>query len=336
MNKKHEIYNFDSSIRKQLNSLSKLDNWHCLLALLEDYGAIALSAIATCCISWYFYPLAVLIIGSRQRALATLLHEAAHRTLAKNKDLNQIVGTFCSGYLILQAMGSYRESHVRFHHGHFGDRNLDPDYKYAIQEGLYDETLSPQKFALRNIAFPLLLTKVPSYLYSLIEHRLFDQRNRKEIAGMIIYLGILASIFINLGWGQYILLFWFVPYLTTFQIIGWFIEMGEHYPLMNNTVNLYMTRNRHGHWLEKAFTGMHNESYHLIHHLHPTIPFWQMPKAHQIYLQDKNYAQFDSKTGGLFLSANKAPTIIRSIIDRISLRYINSTSLSIESTTKPV
>ena len=336
MSRQHTTYKFNRSIRQQLNSLSKLDNWHCFLALLEDYGAIALSAIATCCISWYFYPLAILIIGSRQRALATLLHEAAHKTLARNKHLNFAMGTLFSGYLIFQTMGSYWESHVRFHHGHFGDRDRDPDYNYALQEGLYDEGLSPHKFALRNIALPLLLAKVPSYLYSLIEQRLFDKKNRQEILGMFLYLGILASIFIGLGWGQYLVLFWLVPYLTTFQIIGWFIEMGEHYPLMNNTINLYMTRNRHGHWLENLFTGMHNENYHLIHHLNPSIPFWNTPQAHQIYLQDENYAQFDRKTGGLFLSANNQPSIIRDILNRVSLKYKGTDSILMENPTKTV
>lgn len=328
INKRWKVYDFDNSISEEIYSLSELDNWHCFLGLLEDYSLIFLLAMATSCISWYFYPLAVLIIGSRQRALATLLHEAAHKTLAKNKYLNWTIGTFFSGYLIFQTMGSYRESHVRFHHGHFGNPNLDPDYKFAIQEGLYHRPQSPQKFVTKNIVFPFLLAKVPSYLYSLIKNRLFDERNRKETIGMILYLAVISSILTLLGWGQYILLFWLVPYLTTFQIIGWFIEMGEHYPLMNNKVNLYMTRNRHSHWLEKFLTGMHNESYHLVHHLNAKIPFWNVLKAHQIYLQDPNYAQFDSKTGGLFLSANNAPSIIQSAIANIRSEYEISQMIS--------
>ena len=308
-----KIYKFENEICQEISSLSKLDNWHCFLALLEDYVIIFLMA-ATCSVSWYLYPLAVLIIGSRQRALATLLHEASHKTLAKNKLLNFAIGTFFSGYFVLQTIGSYRESHVRFHHGHFGDVELDPDYKFAIEAGWYARPQSLEKFTIHNIVLPFLLAKVPSYLYSLIKHRLLDKRNHQETIVMIVYLGVIASLFIWLGWGKYILLFWIVPYLTTFQIIGWFIEMSEHYPLMNNSISLYKTRNRHSHWLEKFLTGMHNESYHLVHHLNPAIPFWNVPKAAQIYLQDKNYAQFDRQAGGIFISANNAPTLIQSAI----------------------
>lgn len=324
----YETYHFDNSIHKQLHTLSELDNWHGLLALLEDYSLIGLSAIATCSLSWYLYPLAILIIGSRQRALATLLHEASHRTLAKNKYLNFALGTFFSGYLILQNMGSYRESHVRFHHGHFGDPNLDPDYQFALQQNLYDKTQTPIQFIIQNIVLPCFLVKVPNYLYSLFQSRLLDKSNRKELVGTIAYLGILTAIFTSLGWGQYIILFWVVPYLTTFQIIGWFIELGEHYPLMNNKINLYMTRNRHGHWLEKLFAGMHNESYHLVHHLNPKIPFWNVAKAHKIYLQDENYAQCNRQTGGLFLSANSAPTILKNAIARVHSQWVMTQQLT--------
>lgn len=230
------------------------------------------------------------------------------------------MGTFFSGYFVLQTMGSYRESHVRFHHGHFGDPELDPDYQFAIEAGWYDRSQSLEKFTIHNIVLPFLLAKVPSYLYSLIEHRLLDKHHRQETMVMIVYLGVIGSLFIGFGWGKYILLFWIVPYLTTFQIIGWFIEMSEHYPLMNNSINLYKTRNRHSHWLEIFLTGMHNESYHLVHHLNPTIPFWNVPKAHQIYLQDKKYAQFDRQAGGIFISANNAPSLIQSAIANLRVQ----------------
>lgn len=101
--------------------------------------------------------------------------------------------------------------------------------------------------------------------------------------------------------------------------------MSEHYPLMNNSINLYKTRNRHSHWLEKFLTGMHNESYHLVHHLNPAIPFWNVPKAHQIYLQDKNYDQFDRQAGGIFISANNTPSLIQNAI--ATLRSPSQTDL---------
>lgn len=317
---KYTIYKFDTSIQKEIKSLSKLDNWHCIQALLEDYFFIVASISITYYISWYFYPVAVLIIGARQRALATLLHEAAHKTLAKNKYLNFAIGSFFSGYLILQTFTGYKKSHVDYHHKYFGNPLLDPDYYFHISEGLYN----PQNFSSfinKYIVMPLLLAKVPNYLYALIKDRLSIQKtNKLETIIMLTYLLTITV----LSWifnAEYLLiLFWLIPYLTTFQIIGWFIELSEHYPLVgNNDIDIYMTRNRKSHWSEAFFLSIHNENYHLDHHLNPVTPFWNLPKAHQIRLRDSNYAKIDNSAGGIFISSNNSPSVIQSLIEKTKI-----------------
>src|SRR6185503_1043812 len=107
-----------------------------------------------------------------------------------------------------------------------------------------------------------------------------------------------------------LLLFWVIPYLTSFQILGWYIELSEHTPFLENqTVDLYMARNRKSRGLEKFLTGIHNDHHHLDHHLNPAIPFWNLPKANRIWLQDPNYAAQDRRTGGLFTRGpNGAPS----------------------------
>jgi fatty acid desaturase len=88
-----------------VNSLAGLDNWHGPLALATDWAFMI--AVAVVCqllfgwVAWAFYFLVALpLIGTRQRALATLLHESAHGTLAKNKRLNKFLGTWLSGWVI--------------------------------------------------------------------------------------------------------------------------------------------------------------------------------------------------------------------------------------------
>lgn len=98
------------------------------------------------------------------------------------------------------------------------------------------------------------------------------------------------------------LLFWVLPYLTTFQVVNWFCELGEHYPkLAQSNIDIFMSRNRLGPWWENFLFGMHNENLHLEHHLNPAIPFWNLPKARKIRLQDPTYAALDKQTGGLFV-----------------------------------
>jgi hypothetical protein len=60
---KYQQYKFSLESRKQFKLLSKLDNWHGILALLEDYAIILISILITCYLSDWFYPLALLLIG---------------------------------------------------------------------------------------------------------------------------------------------------------------------------------------------------------------------------------------------------------------------------------
>lgn len=310
MKKKFKKYRFSNSIYHELKPLYKLDQWHCCLALVEDWIIICFAFSLSYYWSWYFYPVSLLLIGSRQRALATLLHESAHQVIAKNRILNFMMGTFFSGYFILQTMASYRKSHVVKHHGNFGNPKEDPDYKFIISQGLYQQNLDDRIFRKRYIFAPLLLAQVPKYVKSLLVHRLLEEKNNLENIGMgLLWLTIISLSILYNQW-LYLILFWLIPYLTVFQIISWFIELTEHYPLMNNNLDLYMSRNRNSHFIEKFITGMHNENYHLVHHLFPAIPFWNVPKAHKILMQDQNYAQYDNQSRGLFWSKDNTPGIL--------------------------
>src|SRR5690349_13026414 len=94
-------YRFSKSIEKQLTDLQKLDNWHALIAVSYDYGIITL-AILIGYLEPTLYIVSLVLIGSRQRAFATLLHEATHCCLTKNRRLSYFIGTYLSGYLIFQ------------------------------------------------------------------------------------------------------------------------------------------------------------------------------------------------------------------------------------------
>ncbi|CAF1190429.1 unnamed protein product [Adineta ricciae] len=81
--------------------------------------------------------------------------------------------------------------------------------------------------------------------------------------------------------------------------IGSFIELLEHYPLIETAprVDIYMTRNRICGWLWNFFFGVHNEHYHMIHHLFPKVPQWEFHSVHLILMQDPIYASLHEKTG---------------------------------------
>lgn len=316
---------FSSEINKQLKPLNKLDNYHVFLAVAEDLIIIGF-AIGLFLFSPWFYPLTLLVIGSRQRALATLLHESSHRTLAKNKTLNFLAGTVFSGYWILQMFHTYRCSHVLLHHRYLGDPDRDPDIRYYIEQGLMDQNVD-RTFLVKMIVKNIFGLRTFTYLKYLFLHRLLPlnwaektNMEKLEYIGFVTFWLIIVTFLTYFNLLGLFFLVWLVPYLTTFQIIGWFIELAEHYPLTrNNSYDLYMSRNRYSNPIEKFFTGMHNENWHLLHHIRAGIPYWNLPKAHEILMQDPEYAKTSRLSGGLFMrGTNNAPSIISSMLEQLN------------------
>lgn len=299
---------FDSEILSEIKKLYVYDNWHAVFALLLDYSLI-IFAIYIYHFSYYLLPISLLIIGSRQRALATILHEASHSALTKNKKIGKFLGTYFSGYLIFQSWDSYYISHVKNHHPKLGS-NEDPDYQYYLATGIFQEQTKTQ-FFWKFLFSHFLCLKILESLKYLLLNRLIISTSKVELVKIGIVQIILFTIMSRFIGAEGYFLFWLLPYLTTFQMITWF-ELSEHYPMIKNAeINLASSRNRFSHPIEQFFTGMHAENYHLIHHLFPAIPFWNLKKAHEILLKDEEYRIINEKFGGIFFSKNKNDSMWR-------------------------
>jgi len=308
-------YRFSRELTQKLNHLAVTDNWHALLGLSTDFTLVALCAWASghC---YYLYPLALLIIGARQRGLATVMHDAAHGRAAKSRHLNNLIGRYLTAFLIFQSFNAYKHSHVHEHHPYLGDPQKDPDFLFYQDAGLY-AVKDRKAFGLEHVLATLLLFNMPQYIGYLFKHRFGSLvRYKGEALGMFVLWSGLLSAAVWLGLVQQLLLFWVLPYLTAFMVIGRFIEIAEHYPLLGQSQDgLLLTRNRFSHPLEGFFLSVHQENFHLVHHLRPSIPYWNMEKAHRLMLNDRQYRQVNAGFGGVFLSANEVKPLIPALMD---------------------
>lgn len=312
---KLEIKKFDKEILKNIKKLYVYDNWHGLMALTYDYFVIVI-AIVLCEMSYYFFAITLLLIGSRQRALATVLHEASHSSLTKNKKFGKILGTYFSGYLIFQSWDSYYKSHVKYHHPQLG-QDTDPDFQYYKESGVYNACSKKRFYWNYFWSYMLCLHSFYSLKY-LIQNRLLSAPNKKEVMLIIFSQMILFIILTYLTNIYGYILYWLLPYLTTFQIFTWFIELSEHYPMVSQyNRNLECSRNRFSNPLEHFFTAIHAENFHLIHHLFPAIPYWQLAAAHKILMQDNDYAKVNQNFGGIFFSYKNRPAMWKDLWEKV-------------------
>jgi fatty acid desaturase len=281
----------------------QLNNAHGPIAWGTDIGVIALSIIIAMN-HMGFYPLALLLIGARQRALATLLHEASHRTLARNRRLNDFLGTWLSGYLIFQTWEAYRSSHVSNHHGRFGSAE-DPDFAFHREIGLYEN------FTWRNLLLGLL-----KYTRYLIMNRLVHRSARKSELVKMLLLWLMLTWLMGI---EDVVIFWLIPLVFSFGPIGYAIEIAEHWPLMRADEALYQTRNRASSWLEGQIFSIHKENFHALHHLYPRLPFSAMPAVDRyLTLHWPEYRRWSEVNGGILFSSNGAPSVMRLLINAAS------------------
>ncbi|MEO6703552.1 MAG: fatty acid desaturase family protein [Jatrophihabitantaceae bacterium] len=314
--KRYLMHRFPADVMDELKAINRPDNWHALLAWLQDAAWIA-GCIASCyLLSWWLYPLAVLVIGARQRGLSTILHDCAHNVGVANRSLQMLIGTVLTAYPIFQQHYAYKISHVLTHHPKLGSPDADPDLRFFIEQGAYRHG-GRRSYVLRIVIVPLLGSQTWGYLKYLVRNRYLILRGtagparidtpdlkRKRALDRAGFWLFWASV-VGLAYSGHFLLallgFWFVPYLTSFQILGWYIELSEHTPLIRDSnIDLYMTRNRKSRGIERFLTAIHNDNYHLEHHLDPRTPFWLLGKAHQVRMRDPEYAAASDQFGGLF------------------------------------
>lgn len=334
--KRYQMYRFSPNIGQQIKTVNVSDNWHAMLAWCEDLVWMAICVVVCYELTWWLYPLSVLIIGARQRGLSTILHDCAHGVGVANKRLQMFVGTALTAYPIFQQHYAYKVSHVYTHHPRLGDPHRDPDLQFFIEQKAYTPATRGRYFN-RAVVWPAVGSQTVAYLRYLVRNRFKvlkgEQRETKPVSPvsrhkkaldktgfLVFWLSV-----VGVCWASHaltpLLLFWVVPYLTAFQILGWYIELSEHTPLVrDHSVDLYMTRNRKSRGVEKFLTGIHNDHFHLDHHLDPRTPFWRLPDAHRIRMADPDYAALDAATGGLFTAGPQGqPSAMTVIIDEMTL-----------------
>ncbi|HEX6719701.1 MAG TPA: fatty acid desaturase family protein [Pyrinomonadaceae bacterium] len=306
--KEVERYRFNSEILKRVRECRHNDNYHGVIEWAQDWLVIALSTYASLSAFRYLawplalpiYLFAIFLIGGRQRALADILHQAAHGTLLKNRRAADFFGTVLSGYLVLQSLSGYRFSHVVRHHGFLGDTTLDPDYEQYREWKICGANLTAAAVR-RHLLRTLTPASTLNYIKYLLKHRIFPQtENSRERVFRISFVAIVTILICSFGYAHLLLFYWLIPLVTTQAWIGAFLELVEHYPMIETqrTFDIYMSRNRRCSWLSSFLLGLKQyDGYHLVHHTFPFIPSWRLPEAHRIMVEDANYNSMNQVYG---------------------------------------
>jgi fatty acid desaturase len=296
-------------IRTELAALRVRDNWRNIWYFATDWvviaGAIAVSLVLT---HPLVYALSVIIIGSRQRALMNLVHEASHRKLFRNRAANDWAGRLLGGFPLLTSVSAYVCAHCR-HHAALWDPERDPKtHRYAQLD-----LISPaddRRFWWRHIVRPLALYHAP---YNIADSLSWRDEDRSERAQRLCFWFAVCALVSVLHLWPLLLLYWIVPFCTTFQVIRYWTEMAEHAGLPSRDPWL-ATRNWDGSWLARWLLAPHRDDlYHLVHHLLPAIPHYRLAQAHRLLLAVPEYAAAHHCDGFFWPRRVGVPSVLQDI-----------------------
>ena len=241
-----------------------------LRAVCRDWlviaGAISLSIYIE---HWAVWVASVWVIGIMQFALAeAVLHEASHYNLFRSRHLHHRL-QFLYAWPFMQTMNDYQAEHLAHHKYLMTERDqTSVDYK------MYG--LAKRQPNLFFIWFIKPFTFYPTWHYLRHGNAALDRANWLPLGLFWIAVG---GLFVALGQAQYFLLYWIVPLLWVYPILNYWSEIEEHY---NTSDGSRSNLSRVINFLT------HNEGYHTVHHRYPTIPFYNLPKAHAAFVGDES------------------------------------------------
>jgi fatty acid desaturase len=276
----------DALTREEIQQLRELSDWRSCASLLADWGlivaAFALVARAPHPVTILF---AVAVIGARQLGLSVLMHEAAHRTLFRNRWLNDVVGNWLCAYPVWSDMGPYRPYHLQ-HHAKTWLAD-DPDLNLAVPFPV--SAASMRRKIWRDLTGQTAWKRVRYTLRRDLGRLNVQQfgsnagwRNLRGVAiTNLVLLGTLAAC----GHPALYLL-WVGAWFTTHHLVLRLRSIAEHAMIPDPNDPLRNTRTTLARWWERLFIAPNYVNYHLEHHLVMTVPHYNLARMHRL-LRDR-------------------------------------------------
>ena len=257
--------------RDELRRIPNLRNAFAVLFLYAQTIGIIVAAV------WidniFVWALAFVLMGRAQAQFAALMHEAAHRLLFRNRQLNDWVGRWLLGFPSFTPIDLYRRGHMAHHRDEFGPDEPDiPLYRgYPIARASMRRKLTRDATGRTGIKlFKGLLRGVRAP-----EPAVRSQAVR--IVGVQLVL-IAIGVALHHPWVYFVL--WLAPYLTVWRVINRLRSIAEHGGMQRSKDRRLTTHTVRQTLPSRFFIVPFHIGWHLAHHVDSGVPMANLPKLH--------------------------------------------------------
>lgn len=258
--------------------LRRIPSWRNAASVVSTYVQTAVVVwLAVVLGPWSWLP-AIVLVGRAHAQFASLMHEAAHRMLFRNKAVNDFVGRWIVGYPAFTNTDAYRRGHMAHHREEFGPNEPDvPLYaNYPISPASFRRKLGRDLsgrtgLRLLRVQLSTISSPVPAARHSLL----------KILAVQAV---LIAASIVSGHWWVYPVL-WLFPYLTVWRVINRLRSIAEHGGLMASDDRRVATHSVTQHPLARFFLVPFHIGWHLAHHVDAGVPFRNLPRYHRMLVE---------------------------------------------------
>jgi fatty acid desaturase len=269
--------------RDEIRALVQFRDWRSWCSVAVNWALVAAAfALVAVAPNPLTVIVALCVIGARQLGFAVLMHEAAHRTLLRDRRWNDWVGNWLCAYPVWSDITPYRPYHLQHHAKNWTAE--DPDLELANPFPVTRASM------WRKIWRDLSGQTGWKRFRATLKRDLGRSRGRvkrnfdaglEALRGVLITNGILLGLLILLGHPALYLL-WVGAWLTTYSLVMRIRSIAEHAMIPDPADDLRNTRTTIARWWERLFLAPNRVNFHLEHHLVMAVPHYNRPRMHRL------------------------------------------------------
>jgi len=269
--------------RAEIQELRQMNDLRSWASILTNWGLVFASFAL---VARFPNPLTILlalaVIGARQLGFAVLMHEAAHRTLFRDRRVNDIVGNWLCAYPVWSDLGPYRKYHLQHHAKNWTPD--DPDLHLALPFPVTWESMRRKiwrdlsgQTAWKRVKY--VITRDLGLGHGVSQFG--SNHSWRNLRGVAITNLVLLALLALSGYPALYLL-WVGAWFTTHHLVVRLRSIAEHAMIPDPSDPLLNTRTTLARWWERLLLAPNYVNFHLEHHLVMTIPHYNLPRMHQL------------------------------------------------------
>ena len=279
-----------------VRSLSRIDNPRAALIILRQWLVIALTFLVIArWPHWTLFPLAMVVIASRQHALGVIMHDATHYRLFSRNWANDFFSDILCAFPVGLSTSGYRYQHL-LHHRHVNTEG-DPYWRNFQEDPAMWAWPKTPSAALKILLGDLFLINLRPNMKGVSPWTpwpyLFGRGgkpgfSRAEHLRFFAFLAAAAALIHFTGLWLEFLLLWVLPGATILTVFGRIRAVAEHLGLPEED-EFSDTRHVDGSLLERLTICPLNINIHIAHHMFPSVPLYRLKELQTILMGEEVY-----------------------------------------------